>query len=236
MIRLEGENNLDDSKGILTVEVSRGGTVDEALSFLADIQTAYENLFALKLKIEEAELRYEKLEYSWRSKPRRPPALNPTRNVRDIVLPDKRLVIDKVKIESPGGWEFLGSLNPLQQIREYLKDRHERRKDKEWREAEEQRQMSLENSKREQEVRRLELENTKVENSILSEQISLLESRGYSDEQINRLLNAHYYKPLALLDVHVNSRLIESTDVEAIKLELTNGEPQNNADEPDGKG
>ena len=32
--------------------------------------------------------------------------------------------------ESPGFWEFLGSLNPLEVIRRYLNDRHERAKDR----------------------------------------------------------------------------------------------------------
>ena len=45
--------NLDLTKGILQVHVSRGGSVDEAISFLTDIQDAYENLYALNLKIDE---------------------------------------------------------------------------------------------------------------------------------------------------------------------------------------
>ncbi len=69
--------------------------------------------------------------------------------------------------------------------------------------------------KREQEVKRAELENSTLENSalqesgkadlenrrletsIIQEQINLLHSIGYSDEQIRKLLNAHYYKPLS---------------------------------------
>jgi len=48
---------------------------------------------------------------------------------KDNIIPqDERLVISKVTFQSPGFWEFLGSLNPLEQIREYLKDRHERQK------------------------------------------------------------------------------------------------------------
>lgn len=237
---------MDSTKGILQVHVSRGGSVDEAVNFLTDIQDAYENLYALNLKIDEAKRTYsERNEYSWSVRKRKPPALNPTRNFRDLVLPAEKLIIDKVNIESPGAWEFLGALNPLQQIREYLKDRHERRKDREWRESEEQKQMSLENQKREQEVKKAELENVgfensalqesrkadlenrKLETSILQEQINLLHSIGYSDEQIRKLLNAHYYKPLSRLDAHANSGLLESMDVKVVQTEQSDGESQN---------
>ena len=37
-------------------------------------------------------------------------------------------------------------MNPLMQLREYLKERHERRKDKDWREEQERRKMVLENA------------------------------------------------------------------------------------------
>ena len=39
----------------------------------------------------------------------------------------------------------MGALNPLQQIREYLNDRHIRRQDKEFREAAERDRLRLEN-------------------------------------------------------------------------------------------
>lgn len=241
---------MDSTKGILQVYVSRGGLVDEALSFLTDIQDAYENLYALNLKIDEAKQTFsERNENSWRySSRRKPPALNPTRKFSDLVLPDEKLIVHKVNIESPGVWEFLGTLNPLQQLREYEKDRHERRKDKEWREAEEQRQMSLENQKREQEIKRAELENSTLENSalqesrkadlenrrletsIIQEQINLLHSIGYSDEQIRKLLNAHYYKPLSRLDTHANSGLLESMEVKVMQDRPSNGEGQEGTD------
>lgn len=53
----------------------------------------------------------------------------------EAVVPEHRLVVKRVRIESPGLWEFAASLNPLQQIREYLNDRHQRRQDREFREA-----------------------------------------------------------------------------------------------------
>lgn len=65
-----------------------------------------------------------------------------------LVRDDDRLVLRAVELASPGFWEFLGKLNPLEVLRLYLKDRHERRKDREYREAAEREQMYWENKQR----------------------------------------------------------------------------------------
>ena len=62
-----------------------------------------------------------------------------------MITPQYELVLDGVSLSSPGAWDFLGKLNPLDVIRQYLTDRHERRKDKEYREAHENRKLYLEN-------------------------------------------------------------------------------------------
>jgi len=40
-------------------------------------------------------------------------------DIEKIMLSSDTLIINKVNIQSPGFWEFLGALYPLQQIREY---------------------------------------------------------------------------------------------------------------------
>lgn len=204
-----------EERGILIVEVTRPGSVDEVLQFLINLQDAYENLYALKVKIESAiEAVEEPNERRPSAKKTRSPVLAPSRRARDVVLPDERMIILRIEISSPGGWEFLASLNPLQQLREWAKDRHERRKDKEWREAEQRREMVLENEKREREVHKADLQNIQLRDSILSGQINTLLSLGYTQEQVRRLLNAHYFGPLSYLDQHFDSGLIESIDVQ----------------------
>ncbi len=205
---------MDSAKAILTIHVSRGGLVDETLSFLVDIQNAYENLYVLQLTIDEVKRKYIKAIERNREmylgldssslRGVRPPTLRKTWNVPRYILPDDRLVVHKVNISSPGVWEFLGSLNPLLQLREYLKDLHERRKDKEWREAKEQQEINL--------------KHIKLGVSILQEQIDLLKSIGYTDKQVRKLLDAHYFKPLSRLDLHSNSGLIEPI-LEKLKLD-----------------
>jgi len=61
-----------------------------------------------------------------------------------MVLPSNRLVLSVVKVASPGFWEFLGSMNPLEILRKYLQDRHERGKDLKYRNDQERRAKELE--------------------------------------------------------------------------------------------
>lgn len=117
------------------------------------------------------------------------------------ISPEHQLVVSKVRIESPGLWEFLGSLNPLQQVREYLNDRHRRRQDKEFREASERDRLILEN----------ELIQTQInekDNANLRERIALFRELGMSDEEIRAMVWTSIGKPLAQLGRHQDSRLI----------------------------
>jgi hypothetical protein len=63
-----------------------------------------------------------------------------------LVLPEERLILEKAEFASPGFVEVLGSLNPLEVIRNYLQDRHRRRQDREYREEAERRRLNLENA------------------------------------------------------------------------------------------
>ena len=85
------------------------------------------------------------------------------------------------RIESPGFWEFLGALNPLQQIREYLNGRHKRRQDREYRETAEQERLRLENALIQRQV-------CEKENAVLRDRINLAKELGYSDHELRQLL------------------------------------------------
>jgi hypothetical protein len=60
--------------------------------------------------------------------------------------PADPLVVSRVVFESPGFWEFLGNLNPLEVLRNYLNDRHEREKDREYRSAAERERLAIANA------------------------------------------------------------------------------------------
>jgi hypothetical protein len=71
---------------------------------------------------------------------------------QSMVLPADRLVLSSVQLSSPGFWAFLGGLIPLETIRKYLQDRHERRKDLEFRNDQERRAKEVEIRLRETEL------------------------------------------------------------------------------------
>jgi hypothetical protein len=118
----------------------------------------------------------------------------------DTILPEDRLVVTRVRIESPGFWEVVASLNPLQQIREYLNDRHKRRQDKEFREAAEREKLLLENELIQRQI-------WERENPVLAERIKLLREIGFSDDEIRQLVWAKVGVPLAQLGRHQDTGL-----------------------------
>lgn len=121
-------------------------------------------------------------------------------DIDKIILQSDRLIISKVNIQSPGFWEVLGSLNPLQQIREYIKDRHERKKDEKYR------------SRQEEEIGELEIQERK--DRIINQRIETLRGLGYSDAEIRQLVTAMVIQPLNRLDNHQDNGQIEGPDEE----------------------
>jgi hypothetical protein len=106
--------------------------------------------------------------------------------VASFVPVSEQLTLSAVQLSSPGFWEFLGTLNPLEVIRKYVSDRHERRKDKEYRES--------------AETRRLELENLSLETKVIAERVSLAKELGATNRDLAPLLNELIYRPLTNLD------------------------------------
>ena len=94
----------------------------------------------------------------------------------ELVPPDDSLALSRAQLSSPGFLEFLGSLNPLEQIRRYLNDRHQRKLD--WqREPERQRETRLRNDN-------LELQNEKLALSNLRDRLTLQREFNIPDAQL----------------------------------------------------
>lgn len=149
--------------GIITIKGERGGTVAEIQNYLSSIESAYSNLYAFDLFVDRARqtvfgneyldneprpaIQNEpqpvaRIEYLRAASVGTAPALGsralralkPLKNLEGLVLPDDKLRLRSVVIQSPGFWEFLGALNPLETLRKYVNDRHEQRKDREYKE------------------------------------------------------------------------------------------------------
>lgn len=141
----------------------------------------------------------------WELPPHRRPALlgsfrGPTGrfNARDLRLSAQtptrsRLVLKAVRLESPGWWDIFGKLNPLEVIRQGLNDRHERKKDNDYRSAAEREKGLLENEKG-------MLENEILRTEAIAGRIALARDLGLSDEQLAPLINDLLVAPIRSLE------------------------------------
>jgi len=123
--------------------------------------------------------------------------------IESAVPPSETLELAAVRLASPGVWEFLGSLNALEVIRKYLHDRHERRKDRTYREGAEQ--------------RRLELENLHRENAVIAERIRIARDLGATNRDLAPVLNQLIGQPLRRLDRYQDKGLIGDAEIKEEK-------------------
>ena len=132
------------------------------------------------------------------------PDWDPARVTESFVFGDELLLVGRVELGSPGFWEFLGSLNPLEVIRQYLHDRHRRRQDRQYREREEARQLGLENDLREIEV--------------LSERLRVAREYGVPEEALAPLLQGLVGRPLGSLGNLQDRGVIDGSKAEVREL------------------
>ena len=197
-----------EETGRLVVIGNRGGTIGEVSVFLSDMENAYVALysfdrlwgfgrpqhgFPVEFPIE--------LEY---------PYLPPGRFAHaptdaEMVPPDARLTLERVRIESPGFWEFAASLNPLQQLREFLNDRHRRRQDCEYREESEKERLQLDN-----ELARRQIE--AMDRAALKELLQLMRDYGYDEEAIREMVWRYVGRHMSQLGRHQDTRLIDGAE------------------------
>jgi hypothetical protein len=185
----------DDDRHSLRIRALRGGSVSEVATFLVDLEGAYNALYWFSSGI-HGFFRHGPLYIS----------ASPPFQVgqADQIVPERRLQLIRVSIQSHGFWEVLGSLNPLLQIREYLKDRHERRKDRAYREPAEAERLRLENEVLQRTIRAADLHEVR-------ETLEMLREFG-DDERVEQLLWSQLGPPLARLGRHQDSGLIEGPE------------------------
>jgi hypothetical protein len=174
--------------------------------YLVDLERAYESIFHFESLLEDARRipRYLKpLHFFdlavW---PEHITRGGPPYSVRLNTPPSEQLVLERVQLNSPGFWEFLGALNPLEVIRQYLNDRHERRKDRDYRESAEE--------------RRLILENLKLENEVMSERIRLARDLGATNSDLALMMDQLIYQPLRALDRHQDRGVIDGAEITTV--------------------
>lgn len=134
----------------------------------------------------------------------------PSSQMASFLPRSEHLVLNAVQLASPGFWEFLGSLIPLEVVRKYLSDRHEQRKDREYRESADK--------------RRLRLENLSLENKVIRERIEIAKSLGATDSDLAPLLNSLIFRPLSALDQYQDKGMIEGAELVTLEAPTTDTE------------
>jgi hypothetical protein len=182
---------MSEGEGLLRVEGPRLGHVREVVDLLNDLEHAYNNFYvfdSLVSSIEKAESVYI---YS-----RRTPkfSLIAKSKVSSFVLPEDKLRLHRIEFNSPGFWEFMGALNPLEVMRKWVADHHERRKDRDYRES--------------LEAERLYLENEKLKTEVVRDQVALLRENGVPEEKIREALTQYIVEPLTRLERHQDAGMI----------------------------
>lgn len=122
------------------------------------------------------------------------------------------LMVETVQFSSPGFWEFLGSINPLEVIRTYLNDRHERKKDLEWRNILIKRKMVLENDN-------LELINRLKKTELVEKTIEAARKANVSEELIAVLFWKMLHEPLAELDKYQDWGMVTTAKIKILDPE-----------------
>jgi hypothetical protein len=192
--------------GRLRIQGYGNAEVELVAAYLTDLTYAYNALVAFELGIER--MRRERRYYPepfWFHSPwtfTSVPHLSwpPTpQAVASLVPPSEQLILAAVELSSPGWWEFLGSLNPLEVVRKWVNDRHERRKDRDYREREEE--------------RRLHLENQLKEGEVLEQRIRIAKDLGATENDLAPLLNALVIEPLNALGAYQDKGLIEGAEI-----------------------
>lgn len=166
---------------VLRVHMAGGPTLSEMIAGLTDLQRAYAGVDLFLTTSPDQ-------------------SILPTTLLYDVpISPLTDLVIRGARFKSPGWFDFLGTLNPLKVLTDYVQQRHERKKDHSYRNR--------------AEAERLALENASLKNRVVSERISILRQAGVTDEQIQRLLNVYFAAPLGRLGQHLDSGLIDGAEL-----------------------
>ncbi|WP_145960990.1 hypothetical protein [Sphingosinithalassobacter portus] len=192
-------------RGSVKLNIQRGAGVAEFRQFLADLESAYLALYFLPVGdgVRRLSRRLPLLIDYMGIEPFEVYFGNPRRSEDGAIYPKDQLEIAAISIHSPGWVELIGSLNPLQQIREYLKDRHERKKDRAWRSETEKHRALVE-----LEILRLQAERERT--GVISDFYELLERMDISPEERQRILWDRLGKPMSQLAHHQDTGLLGS--------------------------
>lgn len=197
----------------LRINTEKLGDIRDVIRYLIIFEKAYNHLYAFDLIVQDAKKKHKELNtesYSYREKSVR--SIISIRKPEEVILPEDRLRISSVVIKSPGFWEFLGNMNPLEVLRKYLCDRHERNKDIAYR--------------NQHEKEKNELKNEKLRMDVVQEKIDILKKIGVPEEKIRKTVFNHVVQPLSELDDAQDKGLLEDAKLVKNLIQHDSGEEE----------
>ena len=194
---------LQNQGSVLRISGNIEAPIESIYEYLRELEVAYNSVYVLKSIIEEGK---EIFDLDERQKPLIPLKSllwmtwwPPTADkVKSLVSQNDRLKIYRAEFHSPGFWDFLGKLNPLETIREYLNDRHERQKDR--------------NYRNQAEKDKLEIENIAAKIKLYIDAYDGLSVRGVKEQDICVLRDKLLIEPLKKLDKYQDQKIITTAD------------------------
>jgi hypothetical protein len=217
---------MPEEKCAARVHATSGFLLSETLEALESFEQAYNSLYALETTLEQLieSLRFFPpsvgrslllgIGYPFRSRGRYARTLEiwppSTDQLSLAVLPSDRLLFRGAQIESPGWVEVIGALNPLETLRKYMNDRHERRKDKDFRNEAERRKF-------EQEERAREAELEYMQDSVIIRRIEEAKKLGASDRDIAPLLNELLNRPVRKVARFQDRGILEFVEIRRLQ-------------------
>jgi hypothetical protein len=188
---------------VLRIHGNGEAYVGDVADFLTALEYAYNSAYIFDSLMQQAEVFSEEYGSSLPLPVRNLLWINwwppNSEKVFGLVPDEDRLKLRGVELNSPGFWDFLGALNPLEVLRQYLNDRHEQRKDREYRE--------------EAEKTKLNQENQLLGLQVLDKQIEVLKQLGATSQDISLLKSHLLYHPLQGLNVYQDQRLIVEAEI-----------------------
>lgn len=202
----------EGERGTLRLHADGPVMLAEVRAYLKDLELAYAGSIAFEELIAVSERRwtYLRRQGPWPFEVMSWPGLIAVGQFDDetifsLVPARHRLRLHRVSMSSPGFWEVLGRLNPLQFISEYLQGRHERRADLTYRwEADE---------------RRRRIEDAALLEEVLSRRIHNMHEAGASEPELAACRRRFLEEPLLRLASHQDSAAITTAEVTVLGVE-----------------
>ncbi len=174
-----------ESVPVAHIAMASEPTVGEVIEFLQNVRQAYAAINSfLTSTIPATYDPSHRLAHGW---------------FREELHPSQDLVLARVSFTSPGFWEFVGNLNPLKIIYDYLQQRHERQKDHKYRNRAEEEKLALENAI--------------LRNQVVKERVDLLKEVGVPNEEIQLILTNYLVSPLEKLGRQVTLQLVGNAKI-----------------------